>query len=87
MAQIFHRSTNTISKVTIYGAVFILGGLGYLIFAVNQSPYYTDVNWPGSSRFPLATSITLRTMASIAVTATPRRRSLPTRVFPPRKSA
>jgi hypothetical protein len=44
MAQIFHRSTNTISKVTIYGAVFILGGLGYLIFAVNQSPYYTDVN-------------------------------------------
>ena len=44
MAQIFHRSTNTISKVTIFGAVFILGGLGYLIFAVNQSPYYTDVN-------------------------------------------
>ena len=44
MAQIFHRSTNTISKVTIYGAVFILGGLGYVIFAVNQSSYYTDVN-------------------------------------------
>jgi len=44
MAQIFHRSTNTISKVTIYGAVFIVGGLGYLIFAVNQSSYYTDVN-------------------------------------------
>ncbi len=44
MAQIFHRSTNTISKVTIYGAVFILGGLGYIIFAINQSPYYTDVN-------------------------------------------
>ncbi len=44
MAQIFHRSTNTISKVTIFGAVFILGGLGYLIFAVNQSAYYTDVN-------------------------------------------
>ena len=44
MSQIFHRSTNTISKVTIFGAVFILGGLGYLIFAVNQSAYYTDVN-------------------------------------------
>jgi hypothetical protein len=44
MAQIFHRSTNTISKVTIYGAVFIVGGLGYLIFAVNQSAYYTNVN-------------------------------------------
>ncbi len=44
MAQIFHRSTNTISKVTIYGAVFIVVGLGYIILAVDQSPYYTDVN-------------------------------------------
>ena len=44
MAQIFHRSTNTISRLTIYGAVFILGGLGYLAYAVNQSAYFTDVN-------------------------------------------
>jgi hypothetical protein len=44
MAQIFHRSTNTISKVTIYGAVFILGGLAYLFYAVNQSAYYTGIN-------------------------------------------
>lgn len=54
MAQIFHRSTNTISKVTIYGAVFILGGLGYLIFAVNQSPYYTDVNMPRQQPVPFS---------------------------------
>jgi hypothetical protein len=44
MAQIFHRITNTLSRVMILGAVFIVGGLGYLIFAVNQSAYYTDVN-------------------------------------------
>ena len=44
MAQIFHYSTNTISKVTIFGAVFILGGLGYVFYAVNQSAYYTNIN-------------------------------------------
>jgi len=44
MAQIFHRSTNTISRVTIYGAVFIAAALAYLGWAVTQSPYFTDVN-------------------------------------------
>src|SRR5579864_7210870 len=44
MAQIFHRSTNTISKLTIYGALFFVAGLAYLIYSVNQSPYFTDVN-------------------------------------------
>ena len=29
MAQIFHRSFNVISKVSILGAVFILAGLGW----------------------------------------------------------
>ena len=44
MAQIFHRSTNTISRVSIYGAVFIVAALGYLGWAITQSPYFTDVN-------------------------------------------
>jgi hypothetical protein len=44
MAQIFHRSTNTISRVSIYGAVFIAAALGYLAWAITQSPYFTDVN-------------------------------------------
>jgi len=44
MAQIFHRSTNTISRVSIYGAVFILAALGYLAWAITDSPYFTDVN-------------------------------------------
>ncbi len=44
MAQIFHRSTNTISRVTIFGALFIVCGLGYVTYEVNQSAYYTDIH-------------------------------------------
>lgn len=41
MAQIFHPSTNTIARVSILGAVFILGGLLWLMAALNQSNYAT----------------------------------------------
>jgi hypothetical protein len=44
MAQIFHRSANTISRVSIYGAAFALAILAYLGYEVYQSPYFTDVN-------------------------------------------
>ncbi len=44
MAQIFHRSTNTISRVSIYGAAFLLAAGGVLTWMVNQSPYFTDAN-------------------------------------------
>ncbi len=44
MAQIFHRSTNTLSRLSIYGAVFILAALGYAGYAVSRSPYFTEVN-------------------------------------------
>jgi hypothetical protein len=44
MAQIFHRSTNTIARLSIYGGVFILAGLSYALYAIGKSPYYTDVN-------------------------------------------
>lgn len=44
MAQIFHRSTNTLSKVSIYGAVFIVSLLGYLAYNINQAPYFTEAN-------------------------------------------
>ncbi|MGD0957521.1 MAG: cytochrome c3 family protein [Candidatus Acidiferrales bacterium] len=42
MAQIFHRSTNLISRVSIYGAVLIIGGLGYALYAIALSPWYTE---------------------------------------------
>ena len=39
--QIFHRSTNTISRATIYGAVFIVAALGWALNEVQRSPYIT----------------------------------------------
>jgi hypothetical protein len=41
MSQIFHRSTNTISRFSLFGAVFFLAFLGWLLDAVNRSPYVT----------------------------------------------
>ena len=42
MAQIFHPSTNTISRVSIFGAVFILTALLWLLAAINRSSYVTQ---------------------------------------------
>lgn len=42
MPQVFHRSTNTISRVSIFGAVFIAGGLLWLLLEINRSPYVTQ---------------------------------------------
>lgn len=43
MAQIFHPSTNTISKVTIFGGLFILAGFALLGYAFARSSYTTQV--------------------------------------------
>src|SRR5438552_1113536 len=42
MAQIFHRSTNTLSRVTIFGAVFIIGFAFWVLGGIVRSPYATD---------------------------------------------
>jgi hypothetical protein len=41
MAQIFHRSTNTLSRLSIFGALFILIGSLWLLAAINRSSYVT----------------------------------------------
>jgi hypothetical protein len=41
MAQVFHRSTNTLSKVSIFGAAFLLAGTLYLVLEINRSGYVT----------------------------------------------
>jgi hypothetical protein len=41
MSQIFHRSTNTLSRATIFGAVFVIAALGWILYAVQGSPYVT----------------------------------------------
>jgi Cytochrome c7 and related cytochrome c len=42
MSQIFHRSANTIARVSIFGAVFFVAGLLGLLAEVNRSPWVTD---------------------------------------------
>src|SRR5580692_11727799 len=44
MAQIFHRSTNLIARVSIFGAILIIGALGFALYEVALSPWYTDQN-------------------------------------------
>jgi Cytochrome c7 and related cytochrome c len=41
MSQIFHRSTNTLSKVSIFGALFVTAGALWVTLEVNRSPYVT----------------------------------------------
>lgn len=43
MAQIFHPSTNTISKVSIFGAVFVLVGVAWALGVVTRSSYVNQV--------------------------------------------
>src|SRR6202050_1003154 len=44
MPQIFHHSTNLISRLSIYGAAFVAVLAGYVVYALSGSPYVTDVN-------------------------------------------
>jgi len=44
MAQIFHRSFNTLSRVSIFGGVFIIAGLGWGWAKYVRSDYVTGVN-------------------------------------------
>jgi Cytochrome c7 and related cytochrome c len=42
MAQIFDRSANTLSRVTIFGAIFIAGFVLWVIGGIVRSPYMTN---------------------------------------------
>ena len=42
MSQIFHRSTNTISKVSIFGVFFFVAFLLWLLAVLSRSPYATQ---------------------------------------------
>jgi hypothetical protein len=44
MAQIFHPSFNTLSRVSIFGAVFFLAALAWLAYDINRSPYVTQAD-------------------------------------------
>jgi len=40
--QVFHRSTNVLSRFTIFGGLFVVAGLVYGLYLVNSSPYVTQ---------------------------------------------
>lgn len=42
MPQIFHRSTNTLSKVSIFGALFILAASLWVLTGITRSSYVTQ---------------------------------------------
>jgi len=44
MSQIFHRSANTLSRVSIFGALFIVGGLIWLAMVISRSSYSTGAH-------------------------------------------
>ncbi len=44
MSQIFHRSTNTLARATIVGAVLLIVALGWVVWRFQSSPYIT---WQG----------------------------------------
>ena len=41
MPQVFHRSTNTIARVSIFGALFVVAVAGYALNLINRSAYVT----------------------------------------------
>ena len=43
MAQIFHRSTNTISRVSLFGGIAIIAVIVATLAAINRSSYMTEV--------------------------------------------
>jgi hypothetical protein len=42
MAQLFHPSTNTLSRVSIFGAIFIVAGILWMTGVIIRSPYVTE---------------------------------------------
>ncbi len=46
MPQVFHRSTNSIARVSIFGAVFIVAGILVVLGIVVRSSYATEVGAP-----------------------------------------
>ena len=44
MAQVFHRSTNTLSRLSIFGGLFVLAGALWLILTIDRTDYVTQAN-------------------------------------------
>lgn len=54
MAQIFHRSTNLISRFTIFGGVIFVAFLGWALYTIALSPWYTRQNYTEQQPVPFS---------------------------------
>jgi Cytochrome c7 and related cytochrome c len=54
MSQIFHHSSNTFARITIYGAVFFIGFVGWVGYELDQSHYNTRERVPQEQPVPFS---------------------------------
>ena len=54
MAQIFHKSTNTFSRLSIYGAVFVLAFLTWAFAEIDRGSYETREHQPREQPIPFS---------------------------------
>src|ERR1700731_2971548 len=54
MPQVFHHSTNLISRLTIYGFFLLLIVLGFVPYLIDRSPYVTEANVPKVQPVPFS---------------------------------
>lgn len=43
MLRTFHRSTNTLARLSIFGSLFLLAGISWVTITIGRSSYFTDV--------------------------------------------
>ena len=54
MAQIFHRSTNLISRFSIFGGFVFVAFLGWALYTIALSPWYTRQNYTEQQPVPFS---------------------------------
>ena len=54
MAQIFHRSTNFLAKLSIFGSLFIVAGAAGAAWKIYSSPWMTEVEVPKEQPVPFS---------------------------------
>jgi hypothetical protein len=54
MSQIFHRSSNALVRVTLFGAVVVIGLAGWVIYEGDRSNYVTRQNQPREQPIPFS---------------------------------
>jgi Cytochrome c7 and related cytochrome c len=54
MARVFHRSTNTLARVSIFGFVFLLAGVSWITITIGRSAYLTNIGVAQSQPVPFS---------------------------------